>query len=72
MSFLSEFGDELYRKLEKLPFDERTEVLTFAKNAVFQSYKNGFDKGREERRPAPKERKPLTTRTRREREHNRR
>ena len=41
MGYIQEFGMKLEGMLTELPEAKRTEVVTFVKNVVLQSYRNG-------------------------------
>ena len=41
MGYIQEFGDKLDGMLGELPEAKRKEVVTFVKNVVLQSYRNG-------------------------------
>ena len=45
MSYLKEFADKLASLLGDVPEDRRAEIVSFAQNAVYASYKNGLAKG---------------------------
>lgn len=53
MGYLKDFGAQLEAKLMKLSPDEREAVVTFVKDQVLTSYKNGLRDARQERKSAP-------------------
>ena len=55
MSYLTEFADKLASLLGDLPEHKRAEIVSFAQNAVYASYKNGLDKAQKSpAKPAPR------------------